>query len=51
MFGIGLREFMLILAVALTVFGRKKVFQIGKLLGKAIGEFKNVSEGIKGNFE
>ena len=52
MFGsIGLPELMLILAIALLVFGPKKLPEVGRTLGKAMREFKKSTEEIKDKFE
>jgi sec-independent protein translocase protein TatB len=40
MFGIGMPEMILILAVALIVIGPKKLPDLAKSLGRAFGEFK-----------
>ncbi len=53
MFGrIGPMELILILAIALVIFGPKKLPEIGKAIGNAIREFKKhsskVSEEIEG---
>ena len=52
MFGsIGLPELLLILAVALLVFGPKKLPEVGRSLGKAMREFKRSTDEIKDKFE
>jgi sec-independent protein translocase protein TatA len=40
MFGIGLQELVIILVIALVIFGPTKLPQIGSGLGKAIRDFK-----------
>ncbi len=47
MFGIGMPEMILILAVALIVIGPKKLPELAKSLGKALGEFKNATRELK----
>lgn len=47
MFGIGMPEMLLILAVALIVIGPKKLPDLAKSLGKAMGEFKKATSEIK----
>lgn len=48
MFGsIGMPELILILVIALIVFGPKKLPEIGRSLGKGLGEFKRASEDLK----
>lgn len=47
MFGIGMPEMILILAVALIVIGPKKLPDLAKSLGKAMREFKNATAEIK----
>jgi sec-independent protein translocase protein TatA len=42
-FGIGLPEMMLILAIALLIFGPKKLPEIGRSMGKAIRGFQEAS--------
>jgi sec-independent protein translocase protein TatA len=52
MFGsIGLQEMVVIMALALLVFGPKKLPEIGRTLGKALREFKKSTEEIKDKFE
>jgi TatA/E family protein of Tat protein translocase len=40
MFGLGTQELMLILAIALVLFGGAKIPELGRSLGQAIREFK-----------
>jgi sec-independent protein translocase protein TatA len=47
MFDIGLPELLLILGIALLVFGPSKLPELAKGLGKAIREFKRATEEIK----
>jgi len=47
MFGIGMPELFLILAVALIVIGPKKLPDLAKSLGRAMGEFKKATHELK----
>ena len=51
MFGIGMPEILLILAVALIVIGPKKLPDLAKSLGRAIGEFKKATQEFKQSIE
>jgi TatA/E family protein of Tat protein translocase len=51
MFGIGMPEVLLILAVALIVIGPKKLPDLAKSLGRAIGEFKKATSEFKQSIE
>ena len=47
MFNIGPEELLLILVIALIVFGPKRLPEIGRTIGKAMREFRRASEGIR----
>ena len=51
MFGIGMPEMLLILAVALIVIGPKKLPDLAKSLGRAFGEFKKATNDLKDSLE
>lgn len=50
-FGIGLPEMVLILVIALLVFGPKKLPEIGRSLGKAIRSFQDASKEFENEFK
>jgi sec-independent protein translocase protein TatA len=50
-FGIGLPEMVLILTVALLIFGPKKLPEIGRSLGKAIRGFQQASQEFETEFK
>ncbi|WP_350344739.1 twin-arginine translocase TatA/TatE family subunit [Proteinivorax tanatarense] len=49
MFRFGPFELLLILGIALVVFGPAKLPEIGKALGKGIKEFKNQTNTLTGS--
>ena len=51
MFGIGTPELLVILAVALIVIGPKKLPDLAKSLGRALGEFKRATNDLKHSIE
>lgn len=51
MFGIGMPEMLLILAVALIVIGPKKLPDLAKSLGRALGEFKKATNELKDSLQ
>jgi len=52
MFGnIGFPELLIILAIALLIFGPKKLPEVSKSIGRAVREFRRASDEIKGKIE
>ncbi|REJ79861.1 MAG: twin-arginine translocase TatA/TatE family subunit [Acidobacteria bacterium] len=48
MFGtLGMQEILLLMAVALLIFGPKRLPEIGRTLGKAMGEFRRATTDLK----
>ena len=48
---LGMPELMMIMFLALLLFGPKKLPEIGKQVGKALGEFKRASNDLKRSIE
>ncbi|MFP4472991.1 MAG: twin-arginine translocase TatA/TatE family subunit [Candidatus Omnitrophota bacterium] len=46
MFGLGMPEILLILLIALLLFGAEKLPGIGRALGKAVREFKSGMDNL-----
>jgi TatA/E family protein of Tat protein translocase len=52
MFGsVSFNEILLILVIALVIFGPKRLPQIGRTVGKALGEFRRASNDLKRTME
>jgi Tat protein translocase TatB subunit len=51
MFGIGLPELLLIMAVALIVVGPEKLPELAKSLGRGIAELKKAASSLKDSFD
>ncbi len=51
MFGIGMPELIIILAIALVVIGPHKLPDVARSLGKGLAEFKRASNDFRRNVE
>lgn len=51
MFGMGMPEILMILAVALIVIGPKKLPELARTLGRAMNEFKQATQDFKQSLE
>ena len=52
MFGsLGMPELVIILVIALIIFGPRKLPELGRSLGKSIGEFKKASNELRSTLE
>ena len=47
MFGIGMTELLVIMAVALIVFGPKRLPELARSMGRALGEFRHASNDLR----
>jgi Tat protein translocase TatB subunit len=48
---LGIQEIVLIFVIALIVFGPKKLPELGRQVGKALGELRRASNDIKRSIE
>lgn len=48
---LGVPELLLIFVVILLVFGPRRIPEIGKTLGKALGEFRKATDDLKSTIE
>jgi len=51
MLGIGMQEIIIILIVALIIIGPKKLPDLARALGRAIGEFRKAADDLKDNLD
>ena len=51
MLGIGMQEIIIILVVALIIIGPKKLPDLARALGRAMGEFRRTADDLKDNLD
>jgi len=51
MLGIGMQEIIVILVVALIIIGPKKLPDLARALGRALGEFRKAADDLKDNLD
>ena len=51
MLGIGMQEIIVILIVALIIIGPKKLPDLARALGRAIGEFRKAADDLRDNLD
>lgn len=51
MFGMGMQEILIVLAVALIFIGPKRLPEIARTLGKGLGELRRASNDLKGQID
>lgn len=47
MFGLGVPELLFIMVLALLVFGPKKLPEVGRMIGRGMGEFRRASTDLQ----